>query len=333
MLGDNIWKKLAESVPISGRPIAVRLCPESHFNIFAAFDPATGHRFLLLKSNELNLHPAGPLPSGRGFGVRYAVTPNDSDGSNCLQFELTETPYSDVFDVVGNDVLQNLLRATDASTAFATFVSRIASWQHFLDKMPQDGLSEQAQQGLFAELWFLREFLISELGPKAAVASWAGPKALSKDFQFTGLAFEVKASAAKQHTRLYVSNEMQLDLPEVGRLFVYALLLERSVAGGTSLQELVSSLRNLLGPEPDSLILFSELLVQSGYAEHDAARYTTRYVHRSEYFFEVKDEFPRIVQLDLRRGVGDVRYSILISECMRYTVAEHEVRALIRKTR
>jgi hypothetical protein len=254
---------------------------------------------------------------------------SDADGANCLRFELTDTSHSDVFDVIGNDVLRHVLQAANDAAAFAVFATRIGEWQHFLDQLPRDGLSEQAQQGLFAELWFMQKFLVP-VGAQRAVGAWAGPKALAKDFHLPGLAFEVKASSAKQHTKFGISNEVQLDPAGVGRLILYGLLLERLVAGGTSLPELVSSLRaDLLRSDPNSLIPFSELLLQSGYVDSDAARYTARFVVRSERFFDVKGDFPRIVDADLRRGVGDVRYSILLSECEQYALSEDDVRTLI----
>jgi len=311
--------------------VALRLRPESKWNVFAALDQRTGHRFLLLKSNSPDLRPAQALPSGRGFELQYISTPSDAEGANCLRFELIDPAHADVFDVVGNDVLQHLVSAVDDKTAFAAFVARIQEWQHFLDELPREGLTEKAQQGLFAELWFLKRFLLPEIGPQGAVRAWAGPKAFAKDFQLKGLAVEVKASSAKQHSRFSISNELQLDTRGVKRLVLYGLLLERLVGGGISLVELVSDLRaDLLKSDPDSAVRFSQLLLQSGYADLDASRYALRFAMRSEHFFDVKDHFPRIVEADLRRGVGDVRYSILYSECERYELGENEVRNLIR---
>lgn len=331
MLSDSVWDKLQACASLG--LVAVRLHPESRFNIFAALEPATGHRFLVLKSGNLNLRPQSALPSGRGFNVQFVVAPGDADGPNCLRFEMIDSTYSDVFDVIGNDVLRHVLVTHDDSAAFVTFVERIADWQRFLDQLPREGLSDHAQQGLFAELWFMREFLLAEVGPERAVAAWAGPKALAKDFHLPGLAIEIKASAAKQHTKFHVSNEMQLDPGGVHRLIVYGLLLERLVAGGMSITDLVSALRaDLLESHPSSLVRFSELLLQTGYTDADASDYTARFSVRSQHFFDVKEDFPRIVAADLRRGVGDVRYSILLSECERHTVSEDELRRLIRAT-
>jgi hypothetical protein len=332
MLGNLVWNLLRESAGRASGVVALRLRPESKFNIFAALDVATGHHFLVLKSNQADLRPLGALPAGRGFAVRFMNTAGDPEGVSSLEFELTDPGHADVFDVIGNDVLKNVVQSAGDQAAFNTFISRIGEWQLFLDELPQGGLSEPMQQGLIAELWFMHKFLIAQVGPLKAVNAWAGPKAFAKDFQLTGLAFEVKASSGKQHSRFRVNNELQLDATRVGRLILFCVLLEPLVAGGMSLPEMVSTIRMDLQLDREAMVLFSQLLLQCGYAESDAGRYTTRYAIRSEHFFDVKDDFPRIVESDLRKGVGDVHYSILYSECERYALKEDEAIGLMRAT-
>jgi hypothetical protein len=262
-----------------------------------------------------------------------AYNPGDPDGAHGLRFELTDPAHADVFDVIGNDVQRHVLAATDEATAFMTFVRRVAEWQHFLNTLPRGGLSEQGQQGLFAELWFLWQYLLPEIAPLSAVKAWTGPRALTKDFEFAGLAFEIKATAARQPAKFQISGELQLDMRGVGRLILYALLVERLAAGGLSLGDVVVVVREkLAAKDTAALVVFGELLLQSGYVDADAERYTTQFAIRSEHFFDVRDDFPRIVGADLRPGVGDVRYSVQQSECERYALAADAVRNLIRAT-
>ena len=332
MLTKTTWDSI-ESATGPKRGLGVRrLLPQSPFNVFAALDKSTGHRFLLLKSSQLDVRPVQALPSGRGFNIQFVTTPSDADGSNCLRFELTEPAHTDIFDVIGNDVLSNILQTNNDRAAFDAFVTRIAAWQRFLDELPAGGLTEQSQQGLFAELWFLKEVMLPEVGPAGSVKAWAGPKQLAKDFQLAGVAFEVKASSAKQHAKFIISSELQLDTKGVKRLILYCLLLERLVAGGTSLSELVQLVRTDLQVDPAASTLFSELLLQVGYIDSDAARYTSRFAVRSQHFFDVRGDFPRIVGSDLRAGVGDVHYSIMQSECEHYSLTDTDARRLIKAT-
>ena len=326
MLAKPTWDKLANSAGRRPALVVQRLHPESRFNLFAAVDTPTGRRLLLLKSA---VAVASALPAGRGFEVRSTVIPADPDGPNSLSLELTDSAYADVFDVVGNDIVRGVVNSPDESVAVCTFVSRIEKWQRFLDHLTTDRLTEPAQQGLFAELWCLLEVLFPETGLLRAVDAWAGPMKLAKDFQFPGLAFEVKASAAKQHTRFFISSEQQLGV-RAGRLILCGVLLERVLAGGDSLPELVDRARVALNPEPQAKALFAQRLLEAGYLDSDASAYSLRFGLRSMNFFDVTDDFPRIVEADLRRGVGDVRYSILQSACETYQITEDATRMLLR---
>lgn len=61
-----------------------------------------------------------------------------------------------------------------------------------------------------------------------------------------------------------------------------------------------------------------------------AARYVnTGYVIRETNFFNVVKGFPRIVEDDLRKGVGDVSYSISVAECQHFAVSAAEAAELI----
>lgn len=328
MINNDIWDRLGNSAAGATGVVALRLHPESKFDLFAALDKSTGRRFVILKSDDPDLHPGQSLPTGRGFRVQYLKTADDSEGNFSLQLELLDLSFAEIFDIVSNDVLQNVLQCANDKSAFRIFVSKIVEWQHFLDQLPKDGLSEQEQQGLFAELWFLREYLIGELGPERAISSWAGPEHQSKDFQFTEIAIEVKSSSAKQHSSYAISNEMQLDSRNFQRVLLFCLLLEKQVAGGKSLNELITEIRELL-LDPIAAVRFSELLLKYGYVDSESGHYNSHYTVRSQHIFDVRDDFPRIIESDLRRGVGEVRYSIEHSACEHFAVSEAEMRRLL----
>lgn len=333
MLGPQTWVTLRQATGVSAGLVALRLHPESQFDVFAAYDPATTRRFLVIKSARNDVRPQRPLPAGRGFLVQFVVAGTDPDGANSLRFELIDPTHADVFDVIGNDVLAHVLASADDRAAFEAFVAQIGEWQRFLDALPGDGLSPQIRQGLFAELWFMREFLLRERTPANAVLSWAGPRAQAKDFQFNGLAVEVKSSAAKEHSRFGISNELQLEVQSVGRLLLCGVLLEPLTAGGTSLPEIIAAIRISLAGERVAFREFSDKLLQTGYRDTDAPNYLERYAIRSVRLFDVRDDFPRIVASDLRRGVGEVRYSILLSECERFRITDDAARNLIQQAR
>ncbi|MEG4276633.1 PD-(D/E)XK motif protein, partial [Microcoleus sp. MON1_C1] len=49
-------------------------------------------------------------------------------------------------------------------------------------------------------------------------------------------------------------------------------------------------------------------------------------------YFKVERDFPRIIEADLRNGVGDVRYTISVAECRRFSIPELDVISLISRS-
>jgi hypothetical protein len=215
--------------------------------------------------------------------------------------------------------------------AFLAFAGRIAEWQTFLKALPDAGLNEREQRGLFAELQFLSDFLIPACGPDKAVQAWAGPKALAKDFQFAQLAFEVKATTTKEPIRFRVSSEIQLEHADDYTLMVFAVVYERVLAGGKTLPAFVQTLRDELKPNPLVSLRFNELLLQVGYLDVHSDRYDSQLKTRSQHFFQVRNDFPRITGFDLPAGVTDVRYSILLSECRRFELPAAEIAEILKE--
>jgi hypothetical protein len=147
----------------------------------------------------------------------------------------------------------------------------------------------------------------------------------AQDFQFSGLALEVKTTTAKEHQKLAITGEKQLENSPELRVFLLHLSLTAQRETGTTLVELIDSVRALLASAPLSLSLFEDSLLAVGYLDSHAGRYASPgYLIREHHFCEVKDEFPRIVGNDLRDGVGDVAYSISVAACLPYQIKESE---------
>ncbi|EBK2060139.1 PD-(D/E)XK motif protein, partial [Salmonella enterica subsp. enterica serovar Typhi] len=53
------------------------------------------------------------------------------------------------------------------------------------------------------------------------------------------------------------------------------------------------------------------------------------YSIREYNLFKVSHGFPRIIENDLIEGVGDVKYSVMISQCKQYLVPENAVLNMI----
>ena len=71
---------------------------------------------------------------------------------------------------------------------------------------------------------------------------------------------------------------------------------------------------SIIGDDKSCQNLFRLKLTNVGYFEHHRPQYQNiSFLIREEEFFCVEDDFPRIEEKDLMKGVGDVKYSIVFS--------------------
>jgi Putative PD-(D/E)XK family member, (DUF4420) len=328
----NTWKILEEdtsSVP-SGY-ITRRLLPEVIYDVYLAIERPSNARLLMLRVTQKSMEKAAVFPNSNCFEVRRVALQGDEDSHVTLQLVLINSRYSDIFTTLVQDIVDAIAPIADEQNAVAAFFTRLRRWQAFLEKHNPEGLSQAEQQGLYGELWFLRQVVIPQIGSRQGVKCWTGAKGTQQDFQFQHCAVEVKTTTAKQHQKLAISSERQLDDTGTGTLIILHLSLDARQERGESLPDIVTSLRSLLENDPIAKEELEILLFEVGYLDIHILYYEQiGYTPREVNYFKVEGDFPRIIEADLRNGVGDVRYTISVAECRRFSIPELDVISLIR---
>lgn len=332
---DELWEVLASECDTGVAPGSIvrrRILPEESPNIFLAIEYPSKARLLLIDVRSDVVPHAQQLPTGEGFSVGQIAVPEADSNLVTLALGLTDPRYSDIFTVLVKDVVASVVRAFDDRKIVDEFISRLFAWQRFLASHGPDGLSREAQQGLYGELYCLRTTLLPALDAHSAVSAWTGPSGAVHDFQRPQCAVEVKTSSGKQMQTIRVSDERQLDSAHVSDLWLSHLSLDISMVDGESLNDIVASLRESFGANNLAQQAFDERLWQVGYLDQHADRYEpTKYHIRAYMMFHVREGFPRIVESDLRPGVGDVRYAVSVAECMHYSADDLTVAESIRR--
>jgi hypothetical protein len=101
---------------------------------------------------------------------------------------------------------------------------------------------------------------------------------------------------------------------------------------GETLPEIIATVRSIVASDAIAKDELENLLFEVGYLDIHATRYENiGYTIREHNYFDVETDFPKIIESDLRNGVGDVRYTISVAECKRFSIPESEVVALIIK--
>ncbi len=323
----EIWQSLEAAAQQADGYVRRRVKPQSICGLFLAVAKPSNQHMLQIQLTETSATTINDLPAARGLDVAMIRTENGQNGFT-IQLALRERRFESVFDALIQDVIEVIAHAQSESAAVAAFVSRLRHWQKFLERADPDGLSREAQQGLYGELWFLREQLIPLVGLYPALRAWTGPDGAHQDFLLQSCAIEVKTTGAKEPQQLIIQSERQLDDSGLAALFLFHLSIDARENAGESLVTMINSIRRQLQADVAALELFEDRLLEAGFLQSQASQYErTGYNIRHAFLYQVRDSFPRIIGADLKPGVGAVRYSIAVAECRHFAVTEDELKS------
>jgi Putative PD-(D/E)XK family member, (DUF4420) len=328
---EKIWEDLEnQGGNLTSGYLTRRVLPDVNYDLYLAIEKPLNTRLFMLRASSEFLDRKAVYPASSSFIVNRISLPQDGELHGTLQLALTNAKYKDIFATLVQDIVDYLASVPEERAAISAFTTRLKRWQIFLEKHNPEGLSEIAQQGLYGELWFLRRVALPHLGLFNGFRCWTGSKGTQQDFQFSGCAVEVKTTSAKQHQKLSIASERQLDDTGSETIVLLHLSLDTRQDQGETLPEMVASVRSLVASDAIASDELESLLFEIGYLDSHATRYgSIGYTIREYNYFKVGIDFPKIIESDLRNGVGDVRYSISVAECKRFSMPESEVIALI----
>jgi hypothetical protein len=95
---------------------------------------------------------------------------------------------------------------------------------------------------------------------------------------------------------------------------------------GETLNFIIEDIFNILYENSLATNLFKLKLIESGYFEiHKKLYDNIGYTIRQENIYSVIGDFPRITEKQIPNGVGDVKYSIILSESESWRINEYNL--------
>lgn len=249
------------------------------------------------------------------------------DGNKVLfLIQLINQQHTEVFSVLCEDLISRVSEIESVDEVLRILIQRLDKWKSLFESASGQGLTPDQQRGLYGELYFLRSWLETNPNVPNAMLAWQGPGGNIRDFQMGEWGLEVKTTHGNNHQKVQVSSERQLDTSNLTHVFLYHLSLEEQLFSGETLNEMVDSVEVLLEERHTGLSDFKMRLLQVGYFDQHRHMYEKKgYKIRACDVYQVKDLFPRIEETDLRRGVGDVKYSIVVADCVSYQITQNEL--------
>ena len=281
----------------------LRVCESSPLNVFVG----------VRRPDDvpvLQLELAGAVVSvdsyrSRGLAISAQMIGKTSADGIRYTLSLADPDSCELFVLVSDDLLGVVDAAESQKAALSAFLGRLRHWSEFFSKKSLTGLSTEEQQGLFSEVWIIREML-APYGARESVRAWSGPSGANQDFQWHDRALEIKSTSANPSLVVTVSNVKQLDDATLSRITLVLVELDRIENGDLTLPVLVDTTRaKLASQDPDAALDFMGRIAEAGYVDAHADQYaSTGYGVRRVRTFGVQGDFPRLTVDDMPNGVG-----------------------------
>jgi hypothetical protein len=297
------WNEI-EPQPLEGR-LRARRVDASHPHDFYWGVDAKGQRLLLFRPVQL-LDCTVTLPAIQG--ITLELEPDH------FTIRLINSSEIEIFSTLCWSLVERTKNLPTSGQVLDTLVAHLVRWQKFLGKATLGLLSDEEVRGLYCELCFLHESLISKYGAEA-VNYWHGPSGHPQDFAIGTTLFEVKSHMAGSQPAVAISSAEQL-WHTAGDLFLVVYTIgeaPKMLSGSLSLKQRVNQVRQIL--PPSRLDIFEDRLMEQGYTDHPEYDKHNFVVSQPD-FFQVTDPFPRITSDAVPLGVCKVKYSVELAACI-----------------
>lgn len=320
---NNIIQDSSNDAEETDRKLAMRFIDSrAAVPLFIAVNKKTkmGYLYIMLE-DKLSTDIYSNLPIWNGLAIEQCKTSIKIAGIHNQWFlVLHHQNESDheIFEAIIENICNELLNLDTYDQMLPKLQRTLERWKNFFLTHGKEGLSSEAQQGLYGELWALRELLLS-FKSNSIVDSWSGPEKDPHDFQHSDRALEVKTITSKKHYKVSINNEYQLDNRGYNHLFLIVLSL-RKIDSGENLPEIIFNIRNIVRDEPYMLRRFNEKLFTVGYLGNHSPLYQKGYIHQDIFCYEIGEGFPRILSAALPHGIGGLKYTLELGACESFKV-------------
>jgi hypothetical protein len=318
----DIWDSInIESQNNSDKTLIARKIPsQGIFPVFLATDFKKGLRLLYIKCDS-DLTKEN-LPTFKGLDITYIIgSLGEYSNQYFLKFSQAIPNTNNIFELVISDLCENVIQIQDKKKISEVIIKVLNEWKLFFERDNDSTLSISSQKGLVGELYFLRDYLFQKYSYSDSLSYWTGSAKTNHDFQIVNNAVEIKTTSSKQHKRFMISSEKQLDATGLDNLFLslFSLNLHNNMPDRT-LPAIINEISTLLQNDSIASYQFNIKITKCGYDYRYSNKYLIGFSVHDIKFYNVIDGFPRLLQSNLPNGIGDLKYSVMVSACTEYVI-------------
>ncbi len=245
------------------------------------------------------------------------------DGKWATQIASVEKDNQEIFARLCVDLVENSYHALSEQEGLSLVAMRFLSWQRLFATI-HDTLSISVLKGLFGELEFGKYLMNKGISKDEVLQGWQGPDGADRDFIFANQWFEIKAiSTGKDKVTISSLNQLETELPG------YLVVINVDESSKTdpiaiSVSDFISETRQRLIDAPAASRLFEDKLISIGFIDKSA--YNDIYFRiGSKYYYQVRDDFPRLVTEKVPSEIVSVRYDLSIAGIEPWKTSEETI--------
>lgn len=256
------------------------------------------------------------LPSSGSIDV---VQRQRTDGKWTLSFDLLKPQQEEVFLRLCYDLIEYSRGTSDEISAMRRVSKRYHQWNLLMERQRTALMSENAQKGLIGELSILTNQINQGRNCSESLRGWVGPSGADRDFEYADTWIETKTTGISSQT-VTISSVEQLDAPCPGILAIIRIdSCSSETPRAVTLYRAVQQTMELFSESPGDQQLFEARLGQAGYIDsldYDILFFTPA----TQEFYNVREDFPRILRHDIPIQVQNAHYTIDIAAIQEWKV-------------
>ena len=239
-----------------------------------------------------------------------------------LSFDLEDNKFQNLFYTFCSDMVNSLSGLSDAKNELEYIKNRFYNWKKMFQNVTIKELSEEKEQGIFGELYFLYKYMIPKYGVDTSILSWSGPLKFNKDFSINDTWYEIKTSSVSS-TNIKITSLSQLDSENEGFLSVVKVeKMSQEFNGNLSsvynLIQLIMSQIATIKVQDD----FLNKLVEYGLGP-DNNFGSRQFDVKNVKLYLVNNKFPRLTKNEITyEEIDNVSYLLNLTGIEKYKVEE-----------
>ncbi|MBQ8784513.1 MAG: PD-(D/E)XK motif protein [Alphaproteobacteria bacterium] len=257
-----------------------------------------------------------PAPKLNSTKLIRIIQGKESDNTYWTSFDLLQDDIKTVFFTFCQDIIKSISNIYDEQIALNTIKKRYVTWKSLFIKANSYQTPREVVQGLYGELYFLKNYMLKKHDIRTSISSWSGPDSTNKDFSLKDKWYEIKTIGSNSQL-IHISSLAQLSSSIDGRLVIIKIedMSDEFKNDDSNISNILTYIISNITDEDLEEQFLNKI---ASFCLQDEC-INKNFDVKSMDLYIVDDKFPRLTEQNITyKEISDVKYSILINTLEKY---------------